>query len=140
MDLADLEREVDRALQQLPAPRAPGTLAPRVMQAIALQETPAVARTGWRSWPLAGQMLALAVACSIAAAIAVAVPVASAVIANTAVARAAAALWQMFFGPMVTPVLVVVTVMCTACALLLAGLKYVAWPLDDPDTAPLKRA
>lgn len=128
MDPAELEREIDRALGRLPPPRAPRTLAPRVMQAIAAAApASAVARAGWRSWPLAWQMLTLVVACSLAVAIALAVPLASMWIGNATAARAAAATWQIFFAPVVTPAIALMAVMCTATALLVAGLKHVAW-------------
>jgi hypothetical protein len=123
----DLEREVDRALRQLPVPRAPRTLAPRVMQAIALQAQAAADLLGWRRWPLAVQMLALVVACSIAAVIVVAVPLASSYLAATDTVKGAVAFWRMFIAPLVTPAMVAMSVMCTLSALLLAGLKHIAW-------------
>ena len=59
MDPRALEEIVDRALKDLPAPRAPRTLLPRVMQAVR-----AGARTaplvGWRTWPLSWQVGTLA--------------------------------------------------------------------------------
>jgi hypothetical protein len=128
MPSADLERDIDLALHRLPAPRAPRTLAPRVMQAIAARAyAVAVAPAGWRRWPPVWRALGLVVACSIVAAIVVGVPLLSSYVANMAGPRAVAGLWEMFVAPLVAPALVVVTVMCTAAALLLAALKHIAW-------------
>lgn len=51
-----LERDIDRRLKRLPAPRAPRSLAPRVMAALAAsQRLPWYAR-GWRAWPRVWQV------------------------------------------------------------------------------------
>ncbi len=57
-DFSDLERELDRALQKLPAPGAPRTLAPRVMRAVRAQ--PRTELGGWFTWPLLWQATSLA--------------------------------------------------------------------------------
>jgi hypothetical protein len=100
-----------------------------VMQAIAARSgtAPAAAGRGWRYWPLGWQVLGLTGACWMAATIALALPIASGWIGDVAATRAAVAMWQMFIAPIAAPVIAVVVVMCTACALLVAGLKYVAW-------------
>ena len=46
--------ELDRALSELPAPRAPRTLLPRVLAATV--DNPAARPTGWLTWPLAWQV------------------------------------------------------------------------------------
>jgi hypothetical protein len=128
MEHADLERQVDRALRRLAPPRAPRSLAPRVMQAIAAgSRTAAAAAGGWRYWSLGRQVLGLAGACWMAATMALALPIASRWIGDIAVTRGAVALWQMFIAPIAAPVIAVAAVMCTACAVLLAALRYVAW-------------
>ena len=53
MDLVDLDRRLDRELRDLPRPRAPLTLLPRVLAATAMQ-APAPA-TGWLTWPRSWQ-------------------------------------------------------------------------------------
>ena len=54
MDPADLDPRLDRELQQLPRPRAPRMLLPRVLAAtVARAEAPAP--TGWFTWPRAWQ-------------------------------------------------------------------------------------
>jgi hypothetical protein len=50
MDRADLDRLLDEELRQLPAPRAPRTLLPRVIAATAGLQTPAAPATGWFTW------------------------------------------------------------------------------------------
>jgi hypothetical protein len=61
MDPAELERVVSSALARLPEPRAPRTLAPRVMAAIAAApaNTPRRVRN-WFTWPFAWQALSAA--------------------------------------------------------------------------------
>ena len=60
MDPAELERLVDRALGQLPAPRAPRTLLPRVMAAVPTPARPWHARP-WLMWPAGWQIISLVV-------------------------------------------------------------------------------
>jgi hypothetical protein len=128
MDRAELERQIDRVLSRLPSPRAPSSLAPRVMQAIAAgSRTAGAAVVGWRSWSLGWQVLGLVSACWMAAALALALPIASRWVGDMAATRAAVALWQTFVAPIAAPAIAVVAVMCTACAILVAALKYVAW-------------
>ena len=59
MDPRALEEIVDRALRDLPAPRAPRTLLPRIMQAVRAGAVPAPL-VGWRTWPLSWQIATLA--------------------------------------------------------------------------------
>jgi hypothetical protein len=54
---SDGNGELHRALRQLPAPRAPGTLLPRVMAAIAARQ--AAARS-WFAWPIAWRVASVA--------------------------------------------------------------------------------
>ena len=126
---ADLERDIDAALARLPLPRAPRTLAPRVMQAIAVAARAAAAgaRIGWRSWPVVWQALSLVAACSLWLVVALALPLASLWIRNAGTVKTAAAVWDRFFAPIAVPAVAVVAVMCTATALLVAALKHVAW-------------
>ena len=116
-DRHDLEREIHQALRSLPTPRAPRSLAPRVMQAVAAA---ARTQTGWRRWPLQWQMLACVVACSAA---------------GLAITRAAVVLWQTFAAPIVAPLAILTVVMCAACALIAAALKHVAWEGQETSTS-----
>jgi len=55
--MTDLDRELDRHLLQLPAPQAPTTLLPRVLDAARrLDRTPWYARP-WVAWPRAVQVV-----------------------------------------------------------------------------------
>jgi hypothetical protein len=124
MNPEELEREIHEALRRLPTPRAPGSLAPRVMQAVAAA---ARAQTGWRRWPLQWQLLGLVVACSTIVAVALGASVATVWIGSLASTRAAVVLWQTFVAPAAVPLAILTAVMCAACALLAAALKHVAW-------------
>jgi hypothetical protein len=66
MDAADHTDDplLDRELKGLPPPRAPQTLLPRVMAAVAEREERAPAATGWFTWPLSWRLASVAlVAC-----------------------------------------------------------------------------
>lgn len=123
-----LERRVDRALRRLPMPRAPQSLAPRVLHAIAAaSQTVAAVGAGWRRWPIGWQLVALAAACWIAAAVVLGVPLAAQWIGQTPAAHAAVVLWRTVLAPITAPAIAIVAAMLTATALLVAALKHVAW-------------
>lgn len=67
-----LESLIDRELKSLPALDAPGTLAPRVMAALAARAALPWYRCAWQTWPRAGQVLALAALAAVFAGLAVA--------------------------------------------------------------------
>jgi hypothetical protein len=141
MDPFELERIADRALKALPAPRAPHTLLPRVMSAIAaLRPAP---RT-WFTWPFAWQLA------SICALVTLAVGTASLVTATqsivdtqttalvkqssaislvigsvAAVGEAAHTAWQTV-QPIVCGLLLFLMVMSTACVVFGIALGRVA--------------
>ena len=119
-----LEREIHNALRRLPQPRAPRSLAPRVMYAIAAAARP---QAGWRLWALHWQLLGLVAACSTAVALVVAGSYLAGWVSGLATTRAVVTLWQMFAAPYVLPVVALTAVMCVACALIGAALKHVAW-------------
>ena len=143
MDPIDLEREIDRELGRLPTPRAPRTLAPRVMRAVAA--APAAAAAGWRTWPIAWRWLSLAAFVSAGCAgvwIWSAAPawlwtalgsprepwsLPRLVSSLQAAAIAAGIIWRAFLAPVARPAIGMVTAMCAACGLLGAALKHVAW-------------
>ena len=60
-DSTELERLLDRELKGLPAPQAPRTLLPRVMEAAARGQVPAAPATGWSTWSPAWQAASIAV-------------------------------------------------------------------------------
>ena len=145
----DLERLVDRALKGLPPPRAPRTLLPRVMAAVEdARAGRSVAATAgarpWLSWPFAWQVASLTVVVVLAVGIAQLWPEARAAVQQlvspvlgagsfvvetagkaTTVASATAIIWHALVQPLVTYVLVLVLVMCAACATFGAALGRV---------------
>ena len=62
MDPADLEHLTDRALRALPSPRAPRTLLPRVLAAVAAEARRPWYGRAWLTWPLQWQVLSGAAA------------------------------------------------------------------------------
>lgn len=119
-----LEREIHEALRRLPQPRAPRSLAPRVMQAIALAARPAA---GWRQWALHWQLLGLVLACSAVVALGIGGSLFALWFSNLEATRAFVTLWQTFVAPYAVPVVALTAVMCIACAVLAAALRHVAW-------------
>jgi hypothetical protein len=61
MDPVDLDDRLDRELTQLPAPRAPHTLLPRVMAATVERDERVPGATGWFTWPVSWRLAAVAV-------------------------------------------------------------------------------
>lgn len=152
----DLEGVVDRALKQLPRPSAPRTLMPRVMAAIetrtvrtsSARSAFAKACVGgpWLSWPLAWQVASVTVLVVLGVGIAGLWPGAQAVVQQSvspvftdvttvvvdaarkasAVATVTRVVWNAFVQPLVGYVLVLVLVMCAACATFGAALGRVA--------------
>jgi hypothetical protein len=57
MDPVDLERLTDRALGSLPRLRAPRTLLPRVLAAVAAEASRPWYARAWLSWPLGWQLV-----------------------------------------------------------------------------------
>ena len=145
MPPGDLEDVVDRALRQLPAPRAPKTLVPRVMAAIAAERVRTSRARPWLAWPLAWQVASATVVIAFAVGIAQLWPVTQSVIhqsvspslggisasvvdaanrASTAVS-AIRIIWHALVQPLVGYVLLLVLVMCAACATFGAALGRV---------------
>jgi hypothetical protein len=73
-DEPDLERTVDAALRQLPAPRAPDTLMPRVMAAVSARASRPRYAQPWSTWPLPWQGASLATFALLVAGLGVALP------------------------------------------------------------------
>jgi hypothetical protein len=59
MNPIDLEQLVDAELKQLPMPRAPRSLMPRVLE-VTVHERPLPTRAGWITWPRVWQVAAAA--------------------------------------------------------------------------------
>jgi len=142
----DLEVVVDRALKQLPGPRAPRTLLPRVMAAIETQKVRPSSARPWLSWPLAWQVASVAAFIVLGVGIARLWPGAQSVVQQSAspavssiatfvveaaskasaVANVVRIVWHALLEPLVGYVLVLVLVMCAACATFGAALGRVA--------------
>jgi len=139
----DLERHVHRALADLPPPRAPRSLRPRVMDALAPD---VVVGRPWFTWPWPAQVATVlaAVACvgglvwawpTLLAALGAAVPEpvqASAGYAegvaetSAALARLLRLTWSAVVAPLAKLVLLLTVMLCTACAVCLAALSRMA--------------
>ena len=145
MNPADLEREIDRRLRQLPVPRAPRTLHPRVMAAVRIARQTARA-TGWFNWPLVWQAASVAALVLLVAGfvtiwpsmqalfdVYVSAPVAG-VAGRTAdrfrsvtdLATAALVVWRVVVHPIVFYALIFVGAMCAACVAFGSALSRVA--------------
>lgn len=150
----DLEDIVDRALKQLPVPRAPRSLLPRVMAAIETGPVEPVSASPprtrpWVTWPLAWQVASITVAIALALGVARLWPHAASVAATAAttlagdaplrisavaaetlsmaatVANATRIVWHALVQPLVGYVLILILVMCAACATFGAALSRV---------------
>jgi hypothetical protein len=150
MEQDELERVIDRRLRELPAPRAPRTLLPRVMAAVADARRPWYAR-GWRSWPL-GWRTAAALGCVAGvAAAALSMPLLQAAVAAQSAPlfsrvttdiwhlvartvdaqRAAEVVWRVVINPVASVVLVPVLAMLVAslaCGAALGRLAFGGTP------------
>jgi hypothetical protein len=149
---ADLESLVERELRQLPLPRAPHTLLPRVLAAVQhWAGRPWYARA-WFTWPLAWQAVSIAALVLIVAAGAMLVPSAQAAAGRAAsgitasiasagpISEAAALarraevtinalriLWRALVEPMVPYAFALVMLMCLASAAFATALNRVAF-------------
>jgi hypothetical protein len=147
MHPADLETLVGRELRQLPLPRAPQTLLPRVLAAVqAWGQRPWYERA-WFSWPPGWQLASIAVLllsvgggavllpATIGAASAAAAALTEELLKNVApvaqraeaAANAAQVIWRALLQPLVTYAFALVVVMCVACAAFGAALNRVVF-------------
>jgi hypothetical protein len=144
MDPADLERLVARELRALPPPRAPRTLLPRVMAAVALAQRPWYARA-WLTWPAAWQAVSIVVLLAAVATGAMLLPnVRQAMSALTFVAdvqgdvaarardvevatTAVRVLWNALLAPVVPYAFGLVLLMCAACAVFGTALNHLVF-------------
>ena len=145
MDPAELERWLDDELKRLPQPRAPRTLAPRVIQAAQTARPDAPAPLSWLTWPLAQQLASLVALVVVLAAVAglwlvVRAPLMAALSAPVAavttrvvdvnqraydITLAARVLWRVL-EPFAVGVIALVAIMFAACAAIGAALRNLA--------------
>ena len=140
----DLERIVHRELRQLPLPRAPHTLLPRVLAAVQeLSRRPWYARA-WFTWPLGWRLASIAALVLLVAGGAVLLPTVEAAASRAATlgdgvftgpagvfqrvelaANAVVVVWRAVGQPLAAYAFAVVVVMCVICAAFGAALNYV---------------
>jgi hypothetical protein len=146
VDPERFEEILGARLRQLPMPRAPRTLLPRVMAATEQwARRPWYARA-WFTWPLAWQVASIAVFCVIGAGAATLLPtvevtaarIATAYVASTgdvignggrleATMSAAVILWRIIVKPVAPYMFAFAALMCGACAVFGAALNHVAF-------------
>jgi len=121
-DPADLERLVDRELKRLPAPRAPQTLLPRVMAAVAPGQRATAPATGWSTWSPAWQASSVGVLLLMIATIAwlYSAPPAP-VVESTRTAGEIAAVMRVFWDVLLQPVATYIFVLGISLALACAA-------------------
>jgi hypothetical protein len=142
MEPDDLDRLVDRALADLPMPRAPRTLRPRVMAAVALPEV----GHPWFTWPWPLQVATMVFVAAVVGALGWGWPtlvaslgavlpdsvqtsagyVGVAAETSAALLRVMELTWSAVVAPIARLVLLLTVALCTACALCLAALSRVA--------------
>jgi hypothetical protein len=143
MNPADLERIADRELRRLPAPRAPHSLLPRVMAAVAAWAGRPWYSRAWFTWPVGWQAASVAVltvvvaggvffAPRVEAAVSGAVATVQVLAGGVAdaapvetTAHSARILWRTLLEPLATYALVVVVLMVLACAVFGTALNHV---------------
>jgi len=146
MDPDELAALIDSELRDLPGPRAPRSLLPRVLAAVAEARRPWYARA-WRTWPSAWQAASVGACALFLAAAALSLPVvqtaaihyaapAVAPVAEAvqpvasrieAVQRAFEVIWRVVIGPVAAMALVPVFLMLAASLALGAALRRLAF-------------
>ena len=129
MEPVDLERLIARELAELPAPRAPRTLMPRVLAATVHAGGPAAAPTGWSTWPLASQVAAIAALVVVVLGVPLFLSSPPAEVTDTArkVADAATvvrAFWDLLLRPVATYAVILAVSLTLACAAAWAALEF----------------
>jgi hypothetical protein len=121
-DFDDLEALATRQLRRLPSPRAPQTLLPRVLAAVdAWARRPWYMRA-WFTWPLGWQAASIAALALLIYGGAHLPPAPPSVVTAVSATRV---LWDALIQPLLPYILVVVVLMCLACAAFGVALNYV---------------
>jgi hypothetical protein len=149
MDPRNPDEVVHRALRRLPTPRAPSTLAPRVMAAIAERDRATLHESSpwtWFTWPLVWKGASIAALVVVTAGLAWLQPgvygilegsvsgaataagarIAALLETAAAVASVTSIVWDAFLQPIVGYVLVWIVLMSAACAAFGAAVGRVA--------------
>jgi hypothetical protein len=123
---ADLERLVHDELRQLPLPRAPHTLLPRVMEAVEAASRGAWYSRAWLTWPWWWQIASIGVVALLGYGVwrlPVAVPAAPPAV--TAAAGTTRVIWDVLIQPLLPYLAAVMVLMVVACVVFGAALNYV---------------
>jgi hypothetical protein len=143
MSPIDLEQLVDAELKRLPTPRAPRSLLPRVLAAVAAQEQHARPARGWTMWPrgwqFAGGVVAAVMFAGIWRLASFAQPYLADVLSIAGGDRAASftrnadeaaavvrVLWEVLLQPVATYVSVLAISLALACALFWTAVERLA--------------
>ncbi len=149
MDPRETEDAVHRALRALPPPRAPHTLLPRVMAAVAQQQNAMPARLAprtWAAWPVLWQVASVAALLLLSTGILLVWPAVWTVVSSysttawsaaaprvlnlaagvSSVATLGSIVWNVFLQPIVGYVMVWILLMSVACTAFGAALGRVA--------------
>src|SRR6516164_872091 len=122
----DLEQAVHAELRQLPVPRAPQTLLPRVMRAVEAASQPAWYSRAWFTWPWWLRIASLACVALLGyglwrlpLALPAPPPSVAAAMGTTRV------IWEALIQPLLPYLVVVMVLMGVACVVFGAALNYV---------------
>jgi hypothetical protein len=126
MDPVDLDERLDRELRELPLPRAPRTLLPRVLAASA-QQGASAKPTGWSTWTVEWRIASVAVVAVLATVVSMlfAAPpqrVSQATETAGEVATVVRVLWEVMLQPIATYLFILGVSLALACALAWAAL------------------
>lgn len=127
MDPVDLDERLDRELRELPQPRAPHTLLPRVLAAT-VNRGPQQTASGWFTWPLGWRMTSIAVLIACAASVALLISAPPARVSRAAetageIATVVRVVWELMLQPVATYLFVLGISIAFACALAWAALE-----------------
>lgn len=117
----ELERLIERRLTAAPAPRAPETLLPRVMQAV--RAVPAAETTGWTPRTLAWQVASAAALIVVVLGVVTLGPAISA----TPLFTAGRVLWRVVVEPVGLFFVMFLAAMGAACAVFATAWRHVAF-------------
>lgn len=127
MDPVDLDARLDHELHDLPAPRAPRTLLPRILAAT-VERAPQLQPTGWFTWPLAWRIASVVLLLAAGGGAwmlfaAPPAPVSHAAETAGEIATVARVLWDVMAQPIASYLFVLGISLALACALAWAALE-----------------